>query len=113
RISKRQNPSFRHGRIVGCFASNSVEFQADSTTLGGGDHYSKEKFQHINLPYLKDRQCTSIMIGQDDPQGASNLECSRKMVFMPILEEEAYLGSPEDVVTMDLRSYRPREPDTP
>uniref|UniRef100_A0A0D6QW16 Glycoside hydrolase family 31 N-terminal domain-containing protein n=1 Tax=Araucaria cunninghamii TaxID=56994 RepID=A0A0D6QW16_ARACU len=30
------------------------------------------------------------MIGQEDPQGTGNIECSRKMIFIPILEEGVY-----------------------
>ncbi|KAH9323142.1 hypothetical protein KI387_017781, partial [Taxus chinensis] len=35
------------------------------------------------------------------------------ILIRSVKQSEAYLGPPEDVVAMDLRSYRPREPDTP
>lgn len=54
------------------------------------DHCDKNKSQQRNLSYLENQQLTSGMVGQEDPQGTGKMEHLRKMVFMPILEEDVY-----------------------
>ncbi|XP_057872390.2 uncharacterized protein LOC131078661 isoform X2 [Cryptomeria japonica] len=65
-------------------------YKLRSWACQGGDRHTKKRVLHVNSSNLKDQQYTSRMVGQDDPQGTRNMECSRKMVFMPILEEGVY-----------------------